>query len=410
MSLSFLILALVLLCLQLLMLARALLARRGHDQAGDGPLRDVSVIIPLKGWDQGLPNLVRHLLGPDYPAQVQVVLVMDPEHPHRGELPEDARFEILHPAPAPEGWRDKNWRLRQGIEHARHDMVLFMDSDVRGDPTMLRDRVRFHQGDFSFAIPIYASPGNRAERYLSACTSLSNFFLYRAAFGMRPIATAIGPSMLLSLPREVLIEAMEEGRGAMADDHALGVHLARRGHPPRCVAEPVVVTKHGASWREVWNQMLRWALLPSTVTDLMTPSLTALVVVGMFLNTMGLYLLVAGLGLAELYGMRAVLGPGFIPWFTDFEPHMALLLTAGCGALLIDGLALVWVEHAFARRRQPRRPWRHLIWAPLWVLSLPAMMVTMLYRRGFEWRGDEVKLAVDADRKLKVDVKATKEP
>jgi cellulose synthase/poly-beta-1,6-N-acetylglucosamine synthase-like glycosyltransferase len=407
MSLSFLILAVILLLLELLMLARILLARKGHDQRGDSPLEDVSVVIPLKGWDRGLPNLVRHLLGADYPAEVQVILVMDPEHPHRDELPEDARFEVLHPEPAPEGWRDKNWRLRQGIERARRDLILFMDSDVRGDPTMLRDRVRFHQGDFSFAIPLYASPGNRAERYLSACTSMSNFFLYRAAFGMKPIATAIGPSMLLSVPRDVLIESMEEGRGAMTDDHALGVHLARRGHPPHCVAEPVVVTKHGASWQEVWNQMLRWALLPSTVTELMSASLTALVTVGMFLNTMGLYLLVAGLALAEIYLLRLLLGSGLLSWLTGFEPHMALLLAAGASMLLIDSLALVWVEHAFAHRRQPRRPWRHLIWAPLWVLSLPALMVMVLIRRRFEWRGDEVKVTMDEDHKLKVEVRAT---
>ena len=45
------------------------------------------------------------------------------------------------------------------------------------------------------------------------------------------------------------------------------------------------------------------------------------------------------------------------------------ILAAGALFLLTEGLALVFVEQTYARRRYPAYPWRHILFVPLAALS-----------------------------------------
>ncbi len=357
------------------LLVRAWLAWRGHRAPGTGATVDLSVVIPLYGWDPGLPALVQGLLDSAYDAALEVIVVVDGDHPRLGDLPAVPRMRLLHPARRPDGWHDKVWRMRCGASAARHGALMFMDSDVTVDPDWLARRVARHRGDFSFALPLYAAPNNTPERLLAAFTNYSNFTLYKAAFAVRDLATAIGPSMLCTADRPFLIEGLESHRDALADDHCLGHWFRSHGRPVHLGAEPVYVAKHHAPWSEVFGQILRWLMLPRTVTHVMMPHAVAALAVGSLLNALPPLLVYAGLALT-LAG--AVTGP--------------VLLAAGGGLLLTEGLACVLVEHAYARRLHPRRPWRHLVFVPVVALLQIWLLTAALLRRDVPWRNRALKM------------------
>lgn len=360
-----------LLALEVLLLSRAFLAWRASRRPGTGDLRELSIVIPLKGWDEGLPTLIRTLLASELGAAFEILLVLDEDHPRRGELPFDECFRPIHPEPLPEGWRDKNWRLAQGLASARYETILFLDSDVSATKKTLASRLRDHAGVFSYAIPVYAEPGTKAERLLAAFTSYSNFFLYRAGVALGVRETAIGPSMLFTVGRERLAEALGVVRGALADDHALGHYFGARGELVHCAREPVFVSKQGEGFREVFSQILRWLMLPRTVAHLLTPRLVAVVLVGSLLNSAA--------GLVAYAGLA----------WSAMEPSSAAfsLLLAGGVLLLSEALALVLVERAYARGRYPKRAWRHLLWVPITLLVQPYLLAAATLRRRIPWRG-----------------------
>jgi len=334
---------------------------------------DLTVVIPLYGWDLGLPALVRGLLTQRYDAAVQVIVVIDGDHPRRAELPEDPRVQLLHPPRCPKDWHDKVWRMRCGASAASHDAVMFMDSDVSVDPDWLARRVGHHRGDFSFAIPLYAAPNNNAERLLAAFTDYSNFTLYKATFSVLDLATAIGPSMLCTAERAFLLEGLETHRAALADDHCLGHWFRSQGRRVHVGAEPVYVAKHHAPWGEVLGQILRWLQLPRTVLHAMMPHAAVALAIGSMLNAAPPLLVYAG-ALLTLAG--AAVGP--------------VLLAGGVVFLVTEGVACVVVEAAYARRRYPRPPWRHLVFVPLVALFQIWLLTAALVRGNVRWRNQKV--------------------
>jgi hypothetical protein len=364
-------LSLALFVVNLLLIGRAWLASRASRAPLAGTPQDVSIVIPLKGWDEGLPDLIRGLLASETAVDFEVLLVIDPDHPRAHELPVHERFRPIHPEPLPSGWRDKNWRLAQGQAQARHEAILFLDSDVSVEPGTLDRRLRDHAGIFSFAIPVYGSPGTQAERLLASFTSYSNFFLYRAGVACGVRETAIGPSMLFTAGRGRLAEALSHVRGALADDHALGHYFGTRGELVHCAREPVFVLKHGEGFGEVTSQILRWLMLPRTVAHLLTLRLVAVLLVGSLLNSAAGLVTYAGLAWSLL----------------DPSPAGYGLLIFGVFLLFEEALALIVVERAYARGRFPKPAWRHLLWVPVTLLVQPYLLAAASLRRRIPWRG-----------------------
>ena len=208
--------------------------------------RDLSIIIPLKGWDESLPMLINSLLNQDYKKQIEILLIVDPDNPHLSNIPTDEKIQFLHTKPKPMGWMDKNWRLRQGVKHALFHDFLFLDSDVKVDPNFLSLRSSFHQRDLSYCLPIYREAYTSAEKFLSAFTNYNNFYFYKTSTALMSIGTAVGPSVLVTVGKEILTKALEETYFEVADDHALGHWFKKNKFKIACHPEPVYVAKSNA--------------------------------------------------------------------------------------------------------------------------------------------------------------------
>lgn len=352
---------------------------RPSQPVGEEPeaISEISVIIPLKGWDASLPALISSLLAGSFEGAVEVILMIDEEHPKRSLLPRHPHLSLRSPPPRPVGWHDKNWRLYQGVLSAQYSSTLFLDSDVLPTPSLLLKRCQAHSGQFSFCLPIYLKPRRLAERFLSTFTSLNNLFLYGVGFAIAPpIETAIGPSMLSTSPREVFLESLIAASGSIADDHALAYQLSRRGVVTHLAYIPVAVGKDGEGWREVGRQIIRWLTLPRTVTDQLTPRLLGFASCALTLNSVSIICLWVG-------GVCALCD----------QDGAKLLSLLGFYTALLDGVLLAWVEREWARRLgSPPQAYTQLLFTPLTLLfvliSLPVFWLIGGLKREIKWRGE----------------------
>lgn len=355
----------------LILLTLALLSRWGliywskFKQVPPHVLSEISIVIPLKGWDHSLPSLITQLLNQNYPLDLEVIIVVDSSNPSLAMLPQDNRVKLVFSQPWTNGWMDKNWRLHQGALEAKYPALLFLDSDVAIDRDYLKRRMGAHRGDFSFCIPFYISPSNAPERFLAAFTNYVNLTLYKASFAFGAFATAIGPSMLLTIDKKILLEAQLAISKELADDHALAFWFSKHGYVIECIAEPVYVMKNDENWRGVFDQVMRWTLLPRTVKHLLKPKMLLMAGFTVLLNLLPALLIYGGL-----------LASPFI-------------LLAGLFLLLAETIFFIFIERIYSAKSCH---WRHLIFLPLALLSYVFVALASLFITNLRWRGQTIKI------------------
>jgi chlorobactene glucosyltransferase len=104
-----------------------------------GALPKVSVILAARNEEQDLPATLDCLLAQDYPS-LEIIVVEDGSTDRTGEVI-DARAPMVrrvNPPPLPEGWVGKSWACWNGARVATGEWLLFMDADVRTNPTAVR--------------------------------------------------------------------------------------------------------------------------------------------------------------------------------------------------------------------------------------------------------------------------------
>lgn len=339
--------------------------------------QDLSIIIPLKGWDETLPELVLYLLNQKYDKKMEVIVVADQENPRLNELPKASNMIVHHSLPLEEGWQDKNWRLYQGCQAARYETLLFLDSDVSIDREYLKSRLGSHKGELSFSIPLYMSPTSSSSRFLASCTNFLNFSIYKFGFYLCNLGTAIGPSMLFTCGRDVVSHALQITKKEIADDHALGFWFKENGYQVECSPEPVYVqADQNGNWSCTCRQLIRWFILPRTVTHLLHVKSILVMTISLSLNIMGCLWLLSGIMAALFY-----------------SPSFGLrLIVAALILMLTEALLLVLIERLSTKRTHHPSSWHHLIYLPPALIGLWILCVVALMKRSIKWRGKTIQL------------------
>ena len=377
-------LLLVFIFLIVLLFVRAIIVLFSRD-AADHPIRDLSIVIPLKGWDASLPELLKILLKDPFDAALEIIVVIDQNQINRKSFPLDDRLTLLETAVKPKDWLDKNWRLYQRAKRAKHGTVLFMDSDTQPYPQLLNRRCRNHRGGFSFCIPVYAAPKSHSERFLSSFTSYNNFFIYSVIFSFGFFGTAIGPSMMSSVPKEQLLYALEEGKSEFADDHALGNWMDCHGVPVHISKVPVVVGKDGESWAGAIQQIIRWISVTRTVGHILSTRLILSTAFCLIINI---------IPTSAIYG-------GFIAAGMGYEFGL-LVAVMGIVLSVLDGFWLALVERSYVLRcDMPSSGYWHILYVLIMHLVQPFMIVYAWTRKEISWRGGVIVLETDRRTKMK---------
>ncbi len=258
--------------------ARAEAARLAS--AGFAP--GVSILKSLKGLDPGMMDAFRSHCRQDYRGEFELLFgvstLADPAaaavETLRQEFP-DISIRLIE-CPLRLGTNGKVSTLAQLAEHARFDVLLINDSDITVGPRYL-ERVMA-----GFAAPAYEIHVNPTP--VGMVTALYRGHAHGAVFrGGLPahleslgIATDFIPGVLVSRMIErglhyglgstlaVSREALDASGGLLplvdqlADDHELGVRIARAGYGVVLCSDVVETSVPAYGWRGFFDHQLRW--------------------------------------------------------------------------------------------------------------------------------------------------------
>ncbi|HEY1823003.1 MAG TPA: glycosyltransferase [Trebonia sp.] len=223
----------------------------------------VAAVVPARNEADSLPETLPALLAQDYPGKFRVFLVDDNSDDGTGavaaELGEKAGRDggvpltVVTGKPRPEGWAGKVWAMAQGFAAvteaagasvhrvgasqvtAPPEYVLFTDADIGWRPHALRDLVAGAEADNRVLVSQMALL--RAETPWERVIVPAFVYFFAQLYPFRKVndpksgtAAAAGGCMLVR--RAALEEAggLQEIRGALIDDVALGTLLKKNGN------------------------------------------------------------------------------------------------------------------------------------------------------------------------------------
>jgi ceramide glucosyltransferase len=227
----------------------------------------VSILKPLYGSDEGLEENLRSFFLQDY-ANFEILMTVrgesDPEALTAQrvmlEFPEvRARLLVIGDSPRPNG---KVFSLQQMMLHAKHDLLLMADSDIRVTPQMVRV-IAAEMHDPAVALvtcPYRAVPGKTAWSRMEAVGMNTEFLggvlVARLLDGMN---FALGCT--LAVRREALdsIGGLQALQNYLAEDFMMGKLVAENGG--RVILSSYVI-QHcigGQRFGVNFRHRLRWA-------------------------------------------------------------------------------------------------------------------------------------------------------
>jgi ceramide glucosyltransferase len=228
----------------------------------------VTVLKPVKGWDDKSAVAIESWLNQDYPGSVQVLFgVKSPGDPAAEEI---ASLLLKHPGaqaqllicPESLGVNAKASTLIQLFRRVKSEVVVVSDADVFVPKDYLRNVVApLESQDIGLVNSFYrlVDPANLAMRCEALAANADFWSQVLQGRTMAPLDFALGAVMATRREQITAIGGFEALADYLADDFQLGNRVTRTGR--RIALCPVVADCLSPSqdWRQVWAHQVRWA-------------------------------------------------------------------------------------------------------------------------------------------------------
>jgi hopene-associated glycosyltransferase HpnB len=200
----------------------------------------VVAVVPARDEAEVIGRTISSLQAQDYPGYFSIVLVDDNSSDGTGDIARRSggkRLEVIQGMPLPAGWTGKLWAVSQGIDYAAGhvpDYLLLTDADIGHASDNLRNLVARSVSEKLVLNSLMArlSCMTFAEKML--IPAFVFFFQMLYPFSAvndrsRKIAGAAGGCMLISAPALTRAGGIEQIRGAIIDDCAMGALMKAQG-------------------------------------------------------------------------------------------------------------------------------------------------------------------------------------
>lgn len=339
-----------------------------HQRVGKGGAAPALTILkPLKGCDAETAECLRGWIAPDYPGPVQVLFgVAAADDPVCGLVrdllarsPEaDAQLLVC---PRSLGPNAKVSTLAQLEPHAKYDLIVVSDADVRTPPDFLGELTRyFDDPGVGLANPFYrlANPSTPAMQWEALAVNADFWTSVLQSCRLEPLAFALGAVMAVRREHVRKLGGFEALADYLADDYELGRRVVSQGG--RIALCPMVAECWEApqSWTAVWRHQLRWG----RTIRVCRPGSYALSVLS-----------------------NATLWPAV--WLAAYPSRLTAVAAGIC--------LLVRVWTACDSQHRLTRSWSHLPW--IWLAPVKDLLQFLVWVVSFagnrvEWRGERLRV------------------
>lgn len=208
----------------------------------------VTAIVPARNEADVIGKSIGLLLRQTYPGRFSIILVDDQSTDGTGDTARAAAREaggaellaVVEGSDPPAGWTGKLWAMEQGLRHVEGadeppDYVLFTDADIAYEAPDAVERLvsgAETRGTVLTSLMVKLRCKSFAERLLVPAFVFFFAKLYPFAWVNDPLrATAAAAGGCMLVRREALAAAggLQQIRGALIDDCALGALLKRHG-------------------------------------------------------------------------------------------------------------------------------------------------------------------------------------
>ena len=228
----------------------------------------VSVLKPLSGADEGLYANLKSFFEQDHPDFELLFGVTDAADPAlrvvarlEHEFPQVRSKVVVH-----EGGAALNPKVRNllGIQpHARHDLLLISDSNVRAPKHYVRELASLHESQHAGIVTnLFAGRGERTIGAALENVQLNGFCAAGSALPtLNGDAAIIGKSTLFSRSALDRLGGLSRLSCVLAEDFVLGKMFEHAGE--RIVIAPTVLDNpnRDLSLRAAFARHLRWSML-----------------------------------------------------------------------------------------------------------------------------------------------------
>lgn len=227
----------------------------------------VTLLKPLRGPGVGLYKNLASFCSLDYPAPVQIVLgVADPADPAvevarrlRRDFPECDITLVVDPRPL--GTNRKVANLHNMAAHAKHDILVISDSDIRVRPDYLRSLVA-PLADPEVGLVTCLYRGAPALGWPTVVESLliNTDYLVKVLVAQRvePLRYAFGASIAIRRAALERIGGFAAIADYLADDYLLGNRVAAAGYRVALSPHVVETVLDSRTWRDLLRHQIRW--------------------------------------------------------------------------------------------------------------------------------------------------------
>lgn len=237
------------------------------DENDESFLPTVSILKALKGMEDGLEDNLRSFCQLDYPEYEVIFCVEDEKDPAisvvKKVIAEYKNLPLRLITPCPRlGANPKISNLIYGLKQARHQIIVYNDSEVRVPRNYLRKFVPPLADERVGAVigfPIYQGAQNWVAG-LEALTLNANIFsMLISPYLGNSLDAVIGATV--AIRRKVLesCRLFEIAKDHVADDGIIGKTLVQNGYQIKLIKFVIPMIKYREKFREYFLRNLRWS-------------------------------------------------------------------------------------------------------------------------------------------------------
>lgn len=348
----------------------------------DAALPPATLIVPIKGREEGLVENLRSLIEQDYPDFELLIVV------HAGDDPavNDVRsllggpVRLIVAGPGPQNTGEKVANLLAAVEQARpsSEVLAFADSDGRVERDWLRSLASPLHDPAIGAVTGYRWYFPECGRFSPLMRSVWNATI---AGGLAPgrVAFAWGGAMALRRATFRQARVAEFWRGAVSDDYRLSEALRKAGLPIVFAPHAMVASSGECSAKEFFE----WAVRQLIITRVYSPKLWW-----------------AGLAAHAVY-CGAMLA-GILVVLSGVLWAIPILLLAIFPGMWRGEMRRRAAELMFPRRKAwfRRHGWTYFWLGPLATWVWLFVLLASLFRRRINWRGRTYELLGPAETRV----------